>query len=298
MTVREVLDAYMRHAAAVNLHSLESRRNREQAFRLFCDVLGDAPADDIKAYHLTDFVENHSSWRSASTRRSRALYFKAAFEWAAKQERISRNPFAKVRYQEAERRPEMPDPVFIYLASESNKPFERACRFLRMTWCRLSELCRAQWEDVNLDAAVWTIVKHKSRKYQGKPKVVCLVPEAVNLLRELRSLQDDPPTGTIFLNTRGRPWSKDSLGSYLRNFKRRHGLKEVATLHGLRHRGASAAIGNGASIKLVAEQLGHSSVTITERWYYHPSSQSFASIRAATGLGMPVPKRATKGGVA
>lgn len=274
--------------------------------------LADLDVRDARPYHLTDWIEAHPSWKSVSTRRSKADQVKAAFSWAEEQGRIDRNPFKQVRYREAERRPDLPDDTLERVCRLANKRYEEALRFLRLTACRLTELCEAEWADVDLDRGVWTIPRHKSRRFTGRAKVVALVPEAVELLRSLgkssleagaaapntsaapvdvrgANVPADAPvvvTGHIFRNNRGTPWTRRTLGQQLRRMKERFGIRTPASLHGIRHRFGTCAVAAGAPIKLVAQQMGHSSVTTTERFYVNLSGE-IEAIRAAAEKGLP-----------
>jgi integrase/recombinase XerC len=62
--------------------------------------------------------------------------------------------------------------------------------------------------------------------------------------------------------------------------KKRGLVSTDASLHGLRHQFGTQAVANGAPIKLVAQALGHASVTTTER-YYCSISGEVEAIRAA-----------------
>lgn len=286
MTPREIFAAYLRHSAATGLHAPEALVMRQQVFDLFNSVHGDTPIEQLRAFHLTDFVEGHAGWRSGSTRRSRSDCIRAAFNWALHQERIARNPFIGVRYSETERRPEMPDGVLGRIVQHASKPVEHALWFLRLTGARVGELCAANWPDVDFSAAVWTIHRHKSKRYTGRVKVVALVEEAIELLDHVRKYQGDDE-GPLFLNSRGTRWTRRTLGQNLTRIKKRHRIVTPASLHGIRHRVASAAIGNGAPIKLVSEQMGHSSCSVTERFYYHPSAAYLDSMRDAMRSALP-----------
>lgn len=282
MTTREIVCAYLRHCEIEHVHCPEARAARVSLLDQFAAECSDRPVEELKPYHLTDFIEARSKWRSVATRRSRANYVRACFQWAADQERISRNPFLSVRYTDSERRPDLPDATLDLVARLANKRYESALRFLRLTGCRLSELCNALWPDVDLAKGVWTIPRHKSRRYTGKPKRVALVPEAVDLLLAL----PEPHQGPIFLNTRDTPWTRRTLGQHLRRLKIRHGIEGKATLHGIRHTFGTQAVANGAPIKLVAKQLGHSTVTVTERYYCDLDGEMDA-VRDAASKGLP-----------
>lgn len=305
MTVRDIVASYLRYSASENIHSDEARRERLRVLGEFADKFGDILPQDLKPFHLTDWVSLHPRWKSVATRRTKSNQVRACFQWAARGERIARNPFASVSYPEAERRVELPDEGLERVLLHASKPFERAVRFLRLTGCRLGELCNAQWQDVDLEVGLWTIHRHKSRKFTGKAKIVALVPGAVDCLKSVaRAVLPEAsqaslaqavcpvfaklaPAEFVFLNTYGRPWTRSTLGSQLRRLKDRHGIEFKGTLHGIRHTFASKAIGNGASVKLIAEQLGHSTTIITERYYYHRGPEHLAAMRQAAALGIP-----------
>lgn len=297
VTVRAVVELYLRHCDVENVHVPDARADRLRVFDAFSKALGDVAVGDCKPFMLTDFIEGHPQWKSPATRRAKSNYIKAAFRWAAEQGRIPCNPFVVVRYPEAERRPDFPDELLEVIMRLGNKPFEYALRWLRLTACRLSELCQARWADVDLERGVWTIHNHKSRRHTKKPKLVALVPEAVALLQSMAGAPtgqadavlvpaDKTQSAYVFTNTRGTPWTRRTLGQQLRRMKERYKIPEKATLHGVRHRAASQAVANGASIKLVAAQLGHSSVGVTEKYYVH-NEQLLDGMRDAARLSLP-----------
>jgi integrase len=281
--VCDVVGAYLKHCEREGVHCEEARYDRSITFRWFCQAMGHLPVEELRAYHLTDWVDNHPRWKSVATRRAKASSVKAAFAWAARMERIKVNPFQNVRYREADRRPEMPDGLFDQTIRLANRQFAWALRWLRLTGCRCSELCRAKWADINEVRGLWTVPRHKSRRYTCRPKLVALVPEAMELLKELPRRCE-----YVFLNAHGKPWGKGSLPRALIRLRERFPeLDAACSLHGIRHRMATEAIANGAPIKLIAEQLGHATTVITERSYYHASADHIDRVRDAASLGLP-----------
>lgn len=302
LTCAEVISLYLRHSEAVGLHCATSRAERERILPAFSEAIGSLLVTDAKPYHLSEWVESNPRWVSVSTRRAKANQVRAAFQWAFDNERIPRNPFRICRYPESEPRPAMSDETLSLFARHANKRFECVLRFLRFTGCRLGELCNAKWGDVDLDRGEWTIHRHKSRKFTRKPKRIALASQAVALLRGVAETQaacrraanviagdagSRNATDAIFLNNHGRPWTPGTLGIAFRWVKKRYGIKTNASLHGIRHQAASAMLGAGAPIKLVAEQLGHSRTDMLNDVYYHRSDEHLAAMRAAVEMGLP-----------
>ncbi len=188
-----------------------------------------------------------------------------------------------MKYDEAERRPEMPDQAASFIGQVANKQFEAVVRFLRLTWARLSEVCEALPEHIDWERGEWTIPKHKSKRYTRKEKRIALVPEALAILKLIPMTPGKP----IFTNTRGTPWNRRTLGQQLRRLKVRHNLTLKPTLHGLRHQGITQSLAAGGALKLVSEQAGHASTAITERFYWHRSPEHLGAIRAVAALGVP-----------
>jgi integrase len=292
LTVNYVLTMYTRWAIAEDIHAPSSAAYRDRTFRLFSAEYGDMPVTELRGYHLTNFVLDHPDWKATATKRRQAGIVKAAFSWAYRQERILRNPFQNIRYPAGGRAPEMPDVTLDKILKITNKNAEQILRFLRLTGARSSEACDATWADVDLDKAVWTIPKHKQRKKTRKPRIVALTAAAVALLLAVAVDWavvwgvDPKPADPLFLNSKGRPFSRHNLWYAVYWSKLRGGLDCNASTHGIRHRFAGEAIASGASLPLVAAQLGHAKVQTTMDHYVDLSLQ-IDSIREAAALGAP-----------
>jgi integrase len=295
LTANNVVALYLRHCRSEHVHCDQAGKTVERTLALFLAhvdatdglPVADLPYTKLRRYHFTGFIEAHPEWKSQNTRYHRASMVKACFSWAAGEERIHRDPFAKVVFAQGERAPETTDDVLSTLCRHANKRAEPPLRFIRLTGCRVTEMCRAKWPtDLDLDRGLWTIRVHKGRKHTKKDKVVTLVPEAVALVREVLKLHPPEYRGPLFLNTRGRPWTKDSMGLYIRKLCRRLGITAPARIHGIRHRFATAAIVNGAPIKLVGQQMGISSIKTLEKHYLHLGEDPEA-IRAAAKMATP-----------
>jgi integrase len=75
-----------------------------------------------------------------------------------------------------------------------------------------------------------------------------------------------PDTGLFFVRPDGRAWHPSSVSQRFRRLVKRAGLPPIR-LHDLRHGAATMALDAGVDIKVVQEQLGHSTSTLTRDTY-------------------------------
>jgi integrase len=75
-----------------------------------------------------------------------------------------------------------------------------------------------------------------------------------------------PDTGLFFVRPDGHPWHPNTVSQRFRKLVRRSGLPPIR-LHDLRHGAATLALDAGVDIKVVQEQLGHSTSTLTRDTY-------------------------------
>ena len=105
----------------------------------------------------------------------------------------------------------------------------KAClRFVVLTACRSGEARGATWDEIDLDAATWTIPPE--RMQSEKVHRVPLSVEAVAVLRDVRPLEDGP--GLVFSSPQRscKAMSDMTLTKVLRDI----GLADRATVHGFR----------------------------------------------------------------
>ncbi|WP_368052576.1 tyrosine-type recombinase/integrase [Micromonospora sp. HUAS LYJ1] len=70
----------------------------------------------------------------------------------------------------------------------------------------------------------------------------------------------------FFVRPDGRPWHPSGVTQRFRRLVRQAGLPPTR-LHDLRHSAATIALAAGVDIKVVSEQLGHSTTTLTRDTY-------------------------------
>ena len=104
-------------------------------------------------------------------------------------------------------------------------------------------------------------------------RAVALAPEIVTALRALRQAQAEyarahgiPPSRYVFAGPGGGPLRPDYLTVTFGRLVKRSGLPPVR-LHDLRHGAATLMLLQGTELKVIADQLGHSSVVLTADTY-------------------------------
>ena len=70
----------------------------------------------------------------------------------------------------------------------------------------------------------------------------------------------------LFVNKNGSQISINSIDNIYRKYKKKAKINKYSTPHSLRHTFATNLLANGADIRSVQEILGHSNVSITERY--------------------------------
>jgi integrase len=81
-----------------------------------------------------------------------------------------------------------------------------------------------------------------------------------------RSPVDSHAQEFVFLNGKGNPWNRSSLGCAMRRVRQRTGILPDAKMYGLRHRYGLRGIKNKVNLKLLSLAMGHCSTVMTE--YY------------------------------
>lgn len=148
-------------------------------------------------------------------------------------------------------------------------------RFMLATGARIGEALGVTWADVDLDRGVLrierTIVRVKGQGLVAKaPKsttsarTLLLPPWCVVLLRERR--QRFRSDGPVFPDARGGWRDRNNVERDFRSVRARAGFDWVVP-HTYRKTVATLLDGSGLSARFIADQLGHSRVSMTQDFY-------------------------------
>lgn len=233
---------------------------------------------DLRPFHITRWLDSRPGW-GQSTRRGAITAVKRALNWATDEGLIPANPLKAVKKPPVKRRDKVltPEEQRAIASAPRDEAFRHFVLALRLTGCRPGEVASVTAAEVDLDAGTWTLRRHKSVKKTQRPHVVYLPPELVELCRQLMALR---PAGPLFLNSRGKPWSRNSIRCRFRRLRKKLNLDRGVTAYAYRHSYATAGLEAGVPLATMAELLGHADATMLNEHYNH-LDQKAAHLREA-----------------
>jgi len=230
----------------------EKTRDRdERMISYLTGAFGNKPIDEVEAKDLIDLLETFEDNESYETRARLQAAALNIGGYAHGKAWIEHNPFLGIAYGKAFTSPtNRPRPaiteaepfgqllrdVAAYSGRQGNL-VRKALDLLALTFVRPGTVTQAEWDEFDLDGALWTIpfTKLKQRKFResikelrGKPHYVPLSRQALALLRELKK-----QTGNgryVFPGRKNRPISTNALENALNLL----GYQDVHCPHGFR----------------------------------------------------------------
>lgn len=302
-TVPEIADAFLdwvkQERAAKTFEWYQSRLQE------FCLRHPDLKVNDLKPFHVQEWV-NSRKGLSQTTRRNLVRSVKTCLTWAVRQGYIEKNPIALLQVPSAEHREVTvsPDEFQQLISAIPDGSFRDLVNITWETGCRPQESLRVEARHVDLERRRWVFPKTEA-KGKKKPRIVYLTDTALEVTTRLMK---DNPTGPLFRNSKGEPWTKDAVNCAFTRVRIRMGKaiqqnqstppipkhsvrttrarsqakaakkrREIAlyaprySLYALRHAWATRALESGLDGLTVAILMGHSDPSTLARVYQHLS---------------------------
>lgn len=242
-------------------------------------VAGEVPVAEVRITHLAAVPLTHHFCRAV----------KKLFAWAVDFDLLAVNPFRRLQIPRCgERTRTLTPEEFRALLRSTNAPFRRLLVAALHTLARPGELRLLKWEHVDLDARVIRLKKFKAkdRRRDGvRLRMIALDDVALKLLRFLEARRR-PEAVYVFESPKKRPWTPNAMRCAMRTARARAGIEKVdgehVVLYSTRHTAATKAIRNGLGIKHLANLLGHSRVTTTERYVHLDAGDLVNAVAIAT----------------
>ncbi|MAT73362.1 MAG: hypothetical protein CMJ58_28090 [Planctomycetaceae bacterium] len=262
-TVAEILDAFLEWCQANRApRTYEWYRDRAQHFLDF------APrglrVDQLKPYHLQRYIDAQTSW-APGNKRNACRAVQRALTWAVKQGYIERSPLAHFEKPPAGRRDQIVSEAeyAALLAATRDRTFRDVLTVAWETGARPQEVLRVEARHVDLRNSRWVFPPAEAKG--GKlPRVIYLNPTARAITQRLMKAH---PTGPLFRNTRGRPWTTMAVKCRFDTIKKNCGVRYC--LYSLRHTWATNALRKGVDPITVSVLMGHSDTNMLARTYAH-----------------------------
>jgi integrase len=140
-----------------------------------------------------------------------------------------------------------------------------AVKMLLLTGARIGEVLNSKWIDIDEEKCLWRVPVSKN----GRSREIFLSEDAVSTFHAIKKKSESLGTlnlkdGFVFVN----PRTKTKYHSFYTAWYKvvRSGSLKDVRIHDLRHTFASLLINNGVSIYEVQRLLGHSNITMTQRY--------------------------------
>ncbi|MFQ6033086.1 MAG: tyrosine-type recombinase/integrase, partial [Candidatus Zixiibacteriota bacterium] len=138
--------------------------------------------------------------------------------------------------------------------------------FLYATGVRISELIKTKRKDILPEVELVRVIG-KRQKERIIPIGKNALESLEKYLREVRpQLANQTSEDFLFLNRRGRPFSRMGLWKILRKYVNRAGIKKKVSPHTIRHSFATHLLEGGADLRAVQEMLGHADISTTQMY--------------------------------
>jgi len=249
------------------------------------DTLGNYRLKDITRTIVQDFFDEDMLGYTPATKRKIKQPLNIAFKYALADKYISVNPVEMV-FIEGEQREYVPNPltqsqldefVSVWDDDEILQEYSNFIVGLAYTGARPQELGALTWDDIDLKERTLDINKAIKTSHTGKQSVsdilktksasrVLGIDEV--LLARLRFRKTTNPSDTyVFSSSRGAMIN-------LNNFRNRYWNRalqltdvKIDVPYDLRHTYSAIMWDRGVPLEKLSRRMGHSSVTVTQRWY-------------------------------
>lgn len=180
---------------------------------------------------------------------------------------------------------------FLAYAEQHDPDLYPMFRFIAYRGPRRGEACGLRDAEVRLNKREATInnqisvVGHRTRQKRPKSEAgnrelvldddttaVLAAYRARRARHQLAAGPDWPDTGLFFVRPDGQPWHPSSVTGRFKKHVRKAGLPPIR-LHDLRHVAATMALDAGVDVKIVQEQLGQTTSTLTRDTYQSVSKR-------------------------
>lgn len=265
----------------------------------FIEKHGLKPTRSITTKIIRDFLDEiqlERGWNNATRNRCRS-YLHIMFEQFFQDERVMINPVSRIPVEkESPKRkvPLTPEQATQFISAASDPMRRLFATILTYQGPRVSEAVALETRDFDLEHGflhirrIWEQVSGETHeRLKGRPEgiVVPLLPIVRLALDQYVAHYGKPAAShRIFRDRDGKPASVYTGKSWVKTLAKHSGIGRSVSPHDLRATFASLAEEAGMPKEIIQKLMGHSSITVTERYVTRRSEQIKSAV-LGTGFG-------------
>jgi len=270
-TIRQVLDWYEQDQSRPTIRrSPGAEAERRRIWRVCRESLGSSLTINCKPFHLLNLINAQRDVKSDWTRKRWNNTIQRPFNRAERLGLIVKNPFRGLSFPDGEQGRDWTPEELSQVLRGANRQFRLLIIGLRLSGLRPDEGCELQWPHILPSLGMIKIEDHKTRYITKSARCVPLNAPMIKLFAWIKrqKLPGKYASKYVFLNTKGKPWTRTHADSSFRRLRKRLGLAEDLKLHGCRHTFGTNAIINGVDVAELMQLLGHLDIRTTQRYVH------------------------------
>lgn len=277
MKMQDNLEDYLRYAQVERGLSKNTVASYGQDLREYLSFLEQDQQDtwEVDALEIDAFLARQRDLGKATSSVSRMISsLRKFYQWLLRQDIIEKDPLIKIdapkkekrlplalSRQEVDKLLTMPD-----LEKKLGLRDRAILETLYATGMRVSELINLEMSNVHADLRLLKVLGKGSKERLIPISDVALswIQKYDSNVRQAQILKNGQYTDIIFLNSHGRPMTRQAVWQIIKKYCQLAGITKNVTPHTLRHTFATHLLENGADLRVVQEILGHSDITTTQ----------------------------------
>jgi integrase len=233
-----------------------------------------------------DFEMYKTGWHSVQV-------VQRLYNWGAGMGLLTENPLRSVQKPGLGQRERILSPQeTVRLLRGTDRDFRPFLLAMRHTIARPQEVRAFQWKHLVYEPVPMFVLRDFKAKERRKDKAaVRTIPLDDRMLRLLNRLargRHPSPEDFVFVNRDRRPWSTNAVRCRMRRLRAKLGLGpdengEEVVAYTMRHTAATRASARGVRDRVLAEIMGHTSTSTTQRYQHLQADHLAEAIHRANG---------------
>jgi len=213
------------------------------------------------------------------------------FNWGVVMGLLSENPIRSVQKPEPGQRQRILSPKeTARLLRGTDRNFRQFLLAMRHTIARPQEVRAFQWKHLVYSPVPMFVLREFKAKNRRKDKVaVRMIPldnRMLRLLNRLACKRHPAPNDFVFLNQQCLPWTANAVRCRMKRLRTKLGLGpdengEQVVAYTMRHTAATQASSRGVRDKVLAQLMGHTSTSTTQRYQHLQADHLSEAIKRA-----------------